>query len=163
MFVGEKLVFEMRDSVIPIKSKSMSSFVRSAWSWSKFFEREQTLWWNIERLFDFMLPGRLQKYSGSLYLLLTFKELVSSLLESSVKLLRFLIKWKSSLWWKRFVGVVIVSLAFPCLLQKGYTEPRVRCTFKHFIVKFIKIITFDMNPIVTVITENCHVRSFNTF
>ena len=28
MFVGEKLVFEMRDSVIPIKSKSMSSSVR---------------------------------------------------------------------------------------------------------------------------------------
>ena len=26
---------------------------------------------------------------------------------------------KNSLWWKRFVGVVIVSLAFPCLLQKG--------------------------------------------
>ena len=69
MFVGEKLVFEMRDSIISIKSKSLSSSVRSAWSWSKFFEREQTLGWNIERLFDFMLLGRLQKYSGSLYLL----------------------------------------------------------------------------------------------
>ena len=119
MFVGEKLVFEMRDSVIPIKSKSMSSSVRNAWSWSKFFEREQTLWWNIKRLFNFMLPERLQKFSGHLYLLLTFKELISSLLDSSVKLLRFSIKWKSSLWWKKFVGVVIVSLAFPCLLQKG--------------------------------------------
>ena len=53
MFVGEKLA--LRDSVIPIKSKSMSSSVRSAWSWSKFFERKQTLGWNIERLFDFML------------------------------------------------------------------------------------------------------------
>ena len=41
MFVGEKLVFEMRDSVIPRKSKSMSISVRSAWSWSKCFEREQ--------------------------------------------------------------------------------------------------------------------------
>ena len=55
MFVGEKLVFEMRDSIISIKSKSLSSSVRSAWSWSKFFEREQTLGWNIERFFDFML------------------------------------------------------------------------------------------------------------
>ena len=30
MLIGEKLVFELRDSVIPIKSKSMSSFVRNA-------------------------------------------------------------------------------------------------------------------------------------
>ena len=30
MFVGEKLVFEIRDSVIPVKSKSMSSSVKSA-------------------------------------------------------------------------------------------------------------------------------------
>ena len=42
-------------SVMPTKSKSISSFVRSAWSWSKRFDREQTLRWNIERLFDFML------------------------------------------------------------------------------------------------------------
>ena len=65
MFIGEKLVFEMSDLVIPINSKSMASSLRSAWSWSKSFEREQTLWWYIERLFDFMLPGRLQKYTGS--------------------------------------------------------------------------------------------------
>ena len=43
MFIGEKLVFEMRDLVIPINSKSMASSLRSAWSWSKSFEREQTL------------------------------------------------------------------------------------------------------------------------
>ena len=118
MFVGEKLVFEMHDSVIPIKSKSLSSFVRSAWSWSKFFEREQTLWWNIERLLDFVLPGRLQKYSGSSYLLLTIKELVSSLLDSSAKLLRFLIKWKNLLWWKRFIGVVVVFWVFHVYCRK---------------------------------------------
>ena len=148
----------------------MSGSVKSAWSWSEFFEREQRLWWNIERLLYFMLSRRLQKYSVSLYLLLTLKELVPSLLDSSVKLLIFLIKWKSLLWWERFVGVVIVSLAFPCLLQKGkifgvqvMQKPWVRCNFKYFIVKFIKIITFDMNPIVTVITKNCHVRSFNSF
>ena len=64
MFIGEKLVFEMRDLVIPINSKSMASSLRSAWSWSISFEREQTLWWYIERLFDFMLPGILQKYTG---------------------------------------------------------------------------------------------------
>ena len=43
MFLGEKLVFYIGDSVIPIKSKSMSISVRSAWSWPKFFERKQTL------------------------------------------------------------------------------------------------------------------------
>ena len=42
MFVEENLVFEMRESVIPIRSKSMSSSVRSAWSWSKLFDGEQT-------------------------------------------------------------------------------------------------------------------------
>ena len=47
-----------------------------------------------------------------------------------------------------------MSIAESCKLL--YTESWVRCTFKHFIVKFIKTITFDMNPIVTVITENCH-------
>ena len=47
-----------------------------------------------------------------------------------------------------------MSIAESCKLL--YTESRVRCTFKHFIVKFIKTITFDTNPIVTVITENCH-------
>ena len=41
MFVGEKIVFEMHDSVIPIKLKSMLSLVKSAWS--KFFDEEQTL------------------------------------------------------------------------------------------------------------------------
>ena len=66
----------------------------------EFFKKEQTfMWWNIERFFGFMLPGRLQKYlyiypqgcKRSLYLLLTFKELILPLLDSSVKLLRFLI------------------------------------------------------------------------
>ena len=64
MFVGKKLVFEMRDSIIPRKSKSLSISVRSAWSWSKYFEREQIWWWNIERLFNFMLLGN---YSGNYY------------------------------------------------------------------------------------------------
>ena len=105
----------------------------------------------------------------SLYLLLTFKELVSSLLDSSIKLLRFLINWKNSLWWKRFVHVVIVSLAFPCLLQKGKIfevqemQNHGSAVLLYFIVTFIKIIAFDMNPVVTVITENCHIRSFNCF
>ena len=89
-----------------------------------------------------MLPGRLQKYSGSLYFLLTFKELVSSLLDLSVKLLRFLIKWKSSLWWKRLVGVEIVSLTFPCLLQKG----------KIFDVKIIQ----NHGSAVLLSISNCH-------
>ena len=104
-----------------------------------------------------MLLRRLQKYSGSLYLWLTFKELISSLLDASVKLLRFLIKWKSLLRWKRFLGVAIVSLAFSCLLQKGkifqvqeMQNRLVRRTFRHFIVKFIKVNIFDIYE------SNCH-------
>ena len=55
MFVAEKLVFEIRDLVIPITSKSMSSSAIIAWSWSKFFDTEQTLPLNIETPFGFML------------------------------------------------------------------------------------------------------------
>ena len=124
MFVGEKLVFEMRDSIISIKSKSLSSSVRSAWSWSKFFEREQTLGWNIEWLFWFYVTWKVAKVFWISIFIKTFKELVSSLLDSSVKLSRFLIKWLNDLikvhdGKKRFFDVVVVSLAFPCLLQKG--------------------------------------------
>ena len=118
------------------------------------------------KIFWFYVALKVAKVFWSLYLLLTFKELVSWLLYSSVKSLRFLINWQSSLWWKRFVGVVIVSLVSLCLCRKvkypksRSIEPRVRCTFKHLMVEFITIFAFDMNPVVTVITENCHIRSF---